>query len=105
MIESLKPGQSIKCTLVKAPRAQAASKTILRLMRREVSVVRGLRRAQMLRRRNMIVYNRGNRDWYKRSIPGRIVQLETGRSWTFVYDLNIAPDLRSVQTYLKIEKA
>ena len=44
-------------------------------MRQDASVKRGLRKSQRRRRQGMIVYNRGNRDWYKREICGKILQL------------------------------
>ena len=34
MIDTLKPGQSVNCTILKAPRTEDRQQTILRLMRR-----------------------------------------------------------------------
>lgn len=103
MLDTLKPGQTIRCTLLKAPMAAGNRKTILRLMRRDPSVVRGLRKSQAIRRRTTVVYNRGNRDWVQRQTCGKIVRLTTGHSWSFTYDASIAADLKSVHAFLKIE--
>lgn len=105
MIDDLKPGQIITCTLLKQPRAEAPVDTIMRLMRRDPAVIRGLRKSYKIRQRTTVVYNRGNRDWVQRQKCGRIVRCVVGNRWTFRYDLSIAPDLKSVQQYLKIEQA
>jgi hypothetical protein len=102
MLENIKPGQKITCTLVKAPKAEASRKTILRLMRRDPDVVRGLRKSQNVRRRTTVVYNRGNRDWVQRQTCGKIVRLTPGHSWSFFFDPAITGDLKSVGDYLKI---
>ena len=105
MIDSLKPGQIVRCTVEKLPHAEAPADTILRLMRRDPTVVRALRKSQEVRRRNTVVYNRGNRDWVQRRACGKVVRLTKGASWAFVYDLSILPEIKSVQKYVKIEAA
>ncbi len=105
MVESLKPGQTVRCTITKAPIAGAAKATIARLMRLDATVKRGLKRAQRRRRQNMVVYNRGNRDWYKRATCGRIIRVESGATWTLDYTLDLAPDFRSVDKYVSVKPA
>jgi hypothetical protein len=105
MLESLKPGQNVRCTVVKAPRTDDASQTILRLMRKDPTVCRRLRRSQMMRRRHMIVYNRGNRDWYKRATCGKIARVTPGATWSFTYTLEHGRDMKTVEQFLKIEAA
>lgn len=105
MLDSLKPGQFITCTLLKEPRAEAPVDTIMRLMRRDPSVVRGLRRSYRIRQRTTVVYNRGNRDWVQRQKCGRIVRCVKGNTWQMRFDFNILPELKSVEKYLKIEAA
>lgn len=103
MLEKLKAGQTIRCTITKAPRTPARIDTLERLMREDATVKRGLRRSQRRRRQNMVVYNRGNRDWYKREICGRIVRVEKGATWTMPYSVQLAPEFRSLEPYLKVE--
>jgi hypothetical protein len=105
MIDKLKPGQNIRCTITKAPRTPARIDTLERLMRQDASVKRGLRKSQRRRRQGMIVYNRGNRDWYKREICGKIVRCETGATWTMPYSLHLAPEFRAIADYIKVEPA
>ncbi len=105
MFDKLKPGQSVRCTVTKAPRTPAKIDTIERLMRLDPSVKRGLRRAQRRRRQGMVVYNRGNRDWYKREICGKIVRLATGATWTMDYSLQLLPEFKSVEDYVSVSPA
>lgn len=105
MIDSLKPGQNVHCTLVKLPQAASAGKTILRLMRRDPAVVKGLRKSYKVRQRTTVVYNRGNRDWVQRQKCAKIVELRVGNDWTMPYDPSIEPDMRSVADFLKISAA
>jgi hypothetical protein len=105
MLESLKPGQNIRCTITKAPRTEAGTDTLERLMRQDPAIKRGLRRAQRRRRQDMVVYNRGNRDWYKREVCGKLVRAEKGASWTMQYSHHIAPELRSVEGFIAVQPA
>jgi hypothetical protein len=103
MIDKFKPGQKIRCTIVKLPRARASRKTVERLMWRDAAVSKGLRKSQKMRRRNTVVYNRGNRDWVQRLKCPRIIEVRVGEGWTLAYDPCLAADLSSVSSYLKIE--
>ena len=105
MLENIKPGSKIRCTLTSQPRTDAAEDTVRRLMWLDKDTQKGLRRAQRRRRQDMVVYNRGNRDWYKRERCARIATPEQGATWTFTYSHQIAPDIASVAKHLKIEQA
>jgi hypothetical protein len=105
MIDTLKPGQTIRCTVLKLPKAAADKKTIERLMRRDPAVSKGLRKSHKLRSETTVTYNRGNRDWVQRQKVGKIVRLVNGNSWTCAFDVAVAPDFRAVKDYLKIEAA
>ena len=103
MIDTLKPGQSITCTVVHDPRTDDRKQTILRLMRRDPGVSKRLRAGQANRRRSMVSYIRGGRRWYARQRSGADARLNVGQSWTMPYTPDLANDLRSVQNYLKID--
>lgn len=105
MIAKFKPGQTISCTVTKAPRAAAGRKTLERLMRLDPETKLGLRKAAKNRAQTTIVYNRGNRDWVKRQNCGKLVRVEKGASWKMPFDVNIAKDLASVADCLKIDAA
>lgn len=105
MLANFKPGQNIRCTIVKAPRARAARKTVERLMWRDPVVAKGLRKSQSVRQTSTIIYNRGNRDWVKRQKCARIVEVVRGQKWTLTYHHDLAADFASVKDYLSIEAA
>lgn len=105
MIDALKPGQTVKCTIVKEPLTPDDKQTVMRLMRKDPTIQRRLRRSQMMRRRNMVVYNRGNRDWYKRQQVGKIADVRAGSSWKFTYSLELGRDMKTVERFLKVEAA
>lgn len=102
MLDSLKPGQTITCTISKAPRTPSQVSTVERLMRRDLANRKGLRRAQRLRRQNMVVYNRGNRDWVKRERCGKLVRTVTGSQWTMAWSPDLAPEFRTVEQFITI---
>ncbi len=103
--DKFKPGQSLRCTVAKTPRTDDQRDTIERLMRQDPAVQRGLKRAQRNRRQGMVVYNRGNRDWYKRENCGKIVIAEAGSAWTMRYTPNLAPDIEAVAAFVTLEPA
>lgn len=105
MLANIKPGQKIRCTIVKAPRARAARKTVERLMWRDSDTARGLRKSHKVRQRSTIIYNRGNRDWVKRQKCARIIEVIRGQDWTMTYHHDLAQDLASVQQYIQVAAA
>lgn len=105
MIDTLTAGQTIRCTIESVPANQGGKDTILRLMRRDPDIKRGLKRAQHLRKRRMNTYIRGNRVWHSRERCARIARCETGNGWSMDFTPDIAGDLASVGAYLKIETA
>lgn len=100
-----KAGEQIRCTITQMPRAQAKTSTIARLMRRDPTAVRALRRAQRLRKTRMHSYIRGGREWFDREKAARVVRVSQGESWEMTFTPDITGDLQSVSSYLKIEKA
>lgn len=102
-IDTLTAGQTVTCTIEQVPMNEGGVDTIQRLMRRDAAIKRGLARAQRLRRQRMHVYIRGNRRWHSREKSARIARCVKGATWTMPFTHDIAPDLASVQKYLKIE--
>lgn len=99
------PGQTIRCTITKVPRAQAARKTIARLMRQDPDNIKGLRIGQRRRRKTNNPYIRGNRLWVARVKAGKVVRVVADESWTMPYTPLLAPDLANVSSYLDIKPA
>jgi hypothetical protein len=104
-LDTLKPGQAIRCTITSAPRTEAKLDTLERLMQMDPGIKKGLRRAQRRRRQDMVVYNRGNRDWYKREKCAQIARPAAGSTWTMAYSHQIQPDLSSVSAHISVEPA
>lgn len=104
MIDTLAAGDTLSCTIERVPSNKGARDTIVRLMRRDPDIKRALTRAQTLRRRRMHSYIRGNRLWYSREKSARVARCEQGASFTMPFTHDIAPDLRSVERYLKLAK-
>lgn len=102
---SFTPGQTIKCTINSAPRAKGPRVTLARLMRRDPSVTRGLKRAQRMRRQRMHAYIRGGRMWYDREKRAKIAQVVMGNTWTMPWTPELEADLNSVAEYITIEAA
>lgn len=102
---NFEPGQNIRCTITAEPGVKDRSDTIARLMRRDPAINRSLRTGQKRRDQNMIIYNRGNRDWYKRAVCGKVAIVKAGNSWTMPYTPDLARDLASVAAFLTIERA
>lgn len=99
------PGQTVRCTITAEPSVKDRADTIARLMRRDPAIARSLRKGQKLREQNMVIYNRGNRDWYKRAKCGKVAIVKAGHSWTMAYTPDLARDIESVKSYLTIERA
>jgi hypothetical protein len=104
-MSTFKPGQQVKCTVESLPRTADQTMTIERLMRRDATAKRALKKGHRRRQQEMVVYNRGNRDWYKREKCGKIVRVAQGATWTMPYTLDIASDIAAVQSFIKIEAA
>ena len=104
-LETLTAGDSVRCTIAKAPQKAAATKTIERLMRLDPAHKKALNHAQKIRDQRKNVYVRGNRWWTSREKAARVVRCETGSTWTLPFTFQIKPDLASVSDYLTIEKA
>ena len=105
MIDTLKPGQEIRCTVSSMPRSKAKADTIARLMRQNHEIAKGLKRAQAHRKRTANIHNRGGRDWYARAKAGKNLRVAPGESWTMIFVPQIQADMASVQQYLSIENA
>jgi hypothetical protein len=104
-IDSLETGAEITCTITALPRSRAGKLTIGRLMKKDPDIQRGLRKAQTRRRQNMRMYTRGGRDWYAREKCGKGGQVREGSTFTMTYAPQLAADMKSVESYLKIEPA
>jgi hypothetical protein len=105
MLDTLAAGDRIRCTVKSIPAAASGTKTIARLMRKDPTNAKALRRAQDLRRRRMRSYIRGGREWYVRENPAKVVRVTPGQTWEMPFTFDLAPDLSAVEAHLDIQKA
>lgn len=105
MIDSLKPGQTIRCTITKNIRTDRARSTVLRLMRLDPDIKRGLKHAQRRREKRLVVRSRGGRPWAVHEKAAKLAQANAGDSWTMTWIPHVAPDFKSVEEYVSIETA
>lgn len=101
-VNTLKPGQTVKITVAKAPRTEDDTQTVLRLMRLDPDIKRSLKKGHRTRMQNLVVRSRGGRPWEVREKSALIARAELGESWSLTYFPQIAPDLRKVAKFLSV---
>ena len=104
-MDRFKPGQTLRCTILRDINNEDARSTVMRLMRQDPAAKRSLKRAQEYRMRTLLVRSRGKRPWEVRRPSAKYVNPNTGASWTMTYVPHLAPDMASVASYLKVEAA
>ncbi|MCC5787115.1 MAG: hypothetical protein EA423_01925 [Phycisphaerales bacterium] len=103
--DSIKPGENIRVTIESEPKVQDRADTIARLMRRDPDHARALRKGHETRARNPRTKIRGGRVWHIRPKPAKVVRVRKGESWNMTYTHDLRDDFRSVESFLKVEKA
>lgn len=103
MFDSIKPGQTIRCTVVKHISPGPHEQTIARLMRFDPSIKRKLKAAQEFRRKNNPVQRWGGRLKVRAPKATKYTNVTINESWTMRYFPQVAPDFKAVQQYLKVE--
>ena len=103
MSESLQiePSTTMTFTIVKAPKAEAARKTLVRLMQMQPEIKKGLSMLKVRRdREDNIKKIRGGRPWTSRAKAAKLVNVADGATFTLRVTPQIMPDLKSVGKYL-----
>lgn len=103
MLDNIKPGQTIRCTIVKHINPGDHEQTIARLMRFDPDIKRRLKAAQEYRRRTNPVQTWGGRPKTRAPKATKYTKVAMNESWTMRYFPQIAPDFKSVEQYLKVE--
>lgn len=103
MLDTLKPGQAIRCTITKAIAVDRHASTVARLMRFDADIKRRMKKGQEFRMKNLHVRSRGGRPWESRVKAPRHAVPAKGASWTMKFFPHVMPDFKSVTQYLKIE--
>ena len=100
------PLETLTFTVAKMPKRAAQVKTIERLMRLQPRKQRILRHLQRRRRRyDNVVSIRAGRRWIHRVRATKVAKVQLGETFTLTLTAQVIPDLRSVEKFLKVEKA
>ena len=105
MLENVKPGQTIRCTVTRDVNRDADVKTISRLMRQDPDIKRRLKQTQEHRMRNLVVRSRGRRPWAVRQKATKAVRAARGQSWEMTYIPQLRDDILAVERYLDVQPA
>ena len=105
MLDNIAAGDTIRCTVVQEPRREDARQTVARLMRFDPDIKRTLKAAQTHRMNTLWVRSRGRRPWAVRRKAAQHAIPSQGATWTMSYFPHVAPDFRSVEQFVKVEKA
>ncbi|MBN8643860.1 MAG: hypothetical protein J0L61_01295 [Planctomycetes bacterium] len=105
MLDSLKAGQKIRCTVTRDIRVPRHAATVERLMRQDDDIKRRLKKAQVYRMANLLVKSRGNRPWECRVKSARHAVAGKGATWTMRFIPQVLNDFKSIEQYLKVEAA
>ncbi len=106
MPDLIAPLETLTFTVEKVPKRAAQVKTIERLMKLEPDRQRTLRHLQRRRRiYDNIVGVRAGRRWINRVRATKVTKVMPGETFTIMVTPQVIPDLRSVEKFLKVEKA
>lgn len=102
----IEPSTTMTFTIVKAPKAESARKTLTRLMQMQPGIKKGLATLKVRREREDNIYKkRGGRPWVSRVRAAKLVNVADGETFTLRVTPQILPDLRSVGKYLSAAPA
>lgn len=103
---AIEPRSTMTFTVTSVPKAARARKTIMRLMRMQPDVQKGLARLAARREReDNREQQRGGRIWTSRAKVTKLVRVAVGESFTLKVTPQIVPDLRSVERHLEAKIA
>ena len=105
MLDSLKPGQMVKCTVNADISRTDDYQTVQRLMRLDPDIKRTLKAAQKYRMDNLHIRSRGRRPWAVRVKSSKIARPIKGATWSMKWFPHIEADCRAVAKYITIESA
>jgi len=105
MLDTLKAGDTIKCTVTKTIRVHSKRETVTRLMRFDPEIKRVLKKGQERRMRTLQVRSRGGRPFEMYEKATKIAVPVEGASWEMTWFPHIKHDVESVMDCIDIKKA
>lgn len=100
----IQPGSSITLEITGTPRTSAATKTLVRLCRRDPQVMRRQRK-QDRTRPSWQTWRRGGRFWHHQMKSGTGVALVPGQRYSMLATVDVLRDLESVKRWVKVSLA
>ena len=106
MPDLIAPLETLTFTVEKVPQRPAQVKTIERLMKLEPDRQRTLKKLQRQRKHyDNVVSIRAGRKWINRVRATKVTRVMPGETFTITVTPQVIPDLKSVEKFLKVEKA
>lgn len=98
------PGKTVCIEITKPPTNAAASKTLVRLFRKDPVIVRH-QRFQARHRPSWQAWRRGGRMWHHQMKTNVPFKLTTGRKLALLATVDVIRDLESVKRWVKVTPA
>ena len=106
MPDVIAPSQKVTFTVTSEPHRVADRKTIMRLMRMQPTIQRGLRRlAKRRKREDNYSSPRAGRDWVTRMRATKLARVEKGEQFTLLVTAQLMPDIKAVEKFLDAKRA
>jgi len=103
MLADIQPGQQIKVTVTREPKAAAQRKTLVRLCEKDKQV--RVERQRLKRARPVKFHRRGGRPWGARPYRVATVSTTAGSSYQIFASIDVLRDLKSIEKYVKVTPA
>lgn len=103
MAIDVRPGQWIKVTVTRQPRAAGAVKTLARLLQMDKVARKNADRAK--KARPVGEHRRGGRMWKDRPSRVPVVDTNAGASYRIFASLDVLKDLTSIEKYVQVAPA
>jgi len=94
-------GAPVSIEITAPPRSEAAQKTLMRLCRKDLSVVRHHRK-QQTKRPSWEEWIRGGKYWHHQMKSKPAVQIEAGQKYEIRATLDVIRDLKTVERWVKV---
>jgi len=102
---TIKPGSSVLVKVVKAPTNAAATKTIVRLLSKDKTVMKENKRQRQIRKRLYAPQPRGGRTYGGYIVKQHPVKGVIGEQGTITASLDVLQDLKSVERFVEVSAA
>ncbi|XAL99153.1 hypothetical protein OT109_16415 [Phycisphaeraceae bacterium D3-23] len=106
-MSDITPGSTVTVKVVKAPKSEAARKTLVRLLSKDAAVIAENKRLKKVRKANETMSTRGGRwrVWESRLVKQRPVTGTVGEAGTFRATPDVVRDLNSVDKFIEVSAA